>query len=80
MKKVPTWVFLILVNGIVMISGFAFFIGETVYELKNTAVNQTFEFNKNNDITSGTYSLSGNKITFDFEKFVFVLFVFMINK
>ena len=29
---------------------------------------QTFEFNKNNDITSGTYSLSGNKITFDFEK------------
>ena len=28
----------------------------------------TFEFNKNNDITSGTYSLSGNKITFDFEK------------
>lgn len=43
MKKVPTWVFLILVNGIVMISGFAFFIGETVYELKNTAINQTFE-------------------------------------
>ena len=43
MKKVPTWVLLILVNGIVMISGFAFFIGETVYELKNTAVNQTFE-------------------------------------
>ena len=43
MKKVPTWVFLILVNGIVMISGFAFFIGETVYELKNTARNQTFE-------------------------------------
>lgn len=29
---------------------------------------QTFEFNKNNDITSGTYSLSGNKITFDYEK------------
>ena len=43
MKKVPTWVLLILVNGIVMISGFVFFIGETVYELKNTAVNQTFE-------------------------------------
>ena len=43
MKKVPTWVFLILVNGIVMISGFTFFIGETVYELKNTARNQTFE-------------------------------------
>ena len=43
MKKVPTWVFLILVNGIVMISGFTFFIGETVYELKNTAINQTFE-------------------------------------
>ena len=43
MKKVPTWVLLILVNGIVMISGFAFFIGETVYELKNTARNQTFE-------------------------------------
>ena len=29
---------------------------------------QTFEFNKNNDITSGTYSLSGNKITFKFKK------------
>jgi len=43
MKKVPTWVLLILVNGIVMISGFTFFIGETVYELKNTAINQTFE-------------------------------------
>ena len=43
MKKVPTWVLLILVNGIVMISGFTFFIGETVYELKNTARNQTFE-------------------------------------
>lgn len=43
MKKVPTWVFLILVNGIVMISGFTFFIGETVYELKNTAINQSFE-------------------------------------
>jgi len=43
MKKVPTWVLLILVNRIVMISGFTFFIGETVYELKNTAINQTFE-------------------------------------
>ena len=29
---------------------------------------ETFEFNKNNDITTGTYALSGNKITFDFEK------------
>lgn len=28
----------------------------------------TFSFTKNSDVTNGTYSLSGNKITFDFEK------------
>ena len=43
MKKIPTWVLLILVNGFVMIAGFGLFIGKTVSELKNTATIQSFE-------------------------------------
>lgn len=43
MKKVRTWVLLILLNGIVMVSGFSLFISQTVQDLKNTATTQTFE-------------------------------------
>ena len=43
MKKIRTWMLLILLNGVVMVAGFTFFISETVYELKNTAINQSFE-------------------------------------
>ena len=43
MKKVRTWVLLILLNGIVLVSGFSFFIYQTVADLKNTAINQSFE-------------------------------------
>ena len=43
MKKVRTWVLLILLNGIVMISGFSLLIFQTVRDLKNTALSQTFE-------------------------------------
>ena len=34
---------LILLNGIVMVSGFCLLISQTVIELKNTAISQTFE-------------------------------------
>ena len=43
MKKVRTWVLLILLNGIVMVSGFSLLIFQTVRDLKNTALSQTFE-------------------------------------
>lgn len=43
MKKIPTWVLLILLNGIIMISGFSIFIYKTVQELKHTAITQSFE-------------------------------------
>lgn len=42
MKKLKTWVFLIIFNGLVMILGFVGFTYINVKELKNTAINQTF--------------------------------------
>lgn len=43
MKKLRTWVLLIIVNGIVMISGFSVLIIKTVNEIKNTSIAQSFE-------------------------------------
>ena len=43
MKNIRTWALLILLNGIVLITGFTLFISRTVDELKNTAITQTFE-------------------------------------
>ena len=43
MKRIRTWMLLILLNGIVMVSGFCLLISQTVIELKNTAISQTFE-------------------------------------
>ncbi len=43
MKKIRTWVLLICLNGIIMISGFCLLISQTGEDLKNTAITQTFE-------------------------------------